>query len=656
MGGWGGFGGVWGDGEEGVRFDSTSLAAVIRVAGELMEVRVGLGVQCMGIKSGLCGHGFVLTGLVSLYSKCGDVDTARFLFEQIERPDFVSWNAMISGYSCNGETESAVRLFRELLHSGGEANSSTIVGLLPVFSPFGHLELCRCIHGFAVKSGVDSNVSVSTALTTVYSRLNEIEFATQLFDEAPEKSLESWNAMISGYTQNGLTEMAISLFRRMQTLKVQPNPVTITSILSACAQLGAVTLGKWVHELIVRENFQSNIYVSTALIDMYAKCGSIREAQILFDTMPEKNVVSWNAMISGYGLHGLGHEALRLFDEMSKAGVSPNGVTFLAALYACSHAGLVREGEKIFQLMSDYGITRGPEHYACLVDLFGRAGKLEEALEFIKGMPVEPGPAEWGALLGACMVHKNKALAQIASDNLFKLDSESVGYHVLLSNIHSSDGNYREAAMVRQAVKKRKMSKAPGCTLIEIGETVYTFISGDRSHPQSTAIYAMLEKLMGKMREAGFQPETDMALHDVEEEEKEQMVKVHSEKLAIAFGLINTKPGTEITIIKNLRVCLDCHNWTKFMSKLTQTGMPVMKLVPTTDGSTNKATVYAGVPEKGDTGKNLGVSEWLSEALRPLKGKGRRGKGGLAQHQGTDVLHVKEAMDVAKALASLKSS
>ncbi|KAK9130336.1 hypothetical protein Sjap_010823 [Stephania japonica] len=427
----------------GVSFDSTSLAAVIRVAGELMEVRVGLGVHCMGIKSGLCGHGFVLTGLVSLYSKCGDVDTARFLFEQIERPDFVSWNAMISGYSCNGETESAVRLFRELTGSGGEVTSSTIVGLLPVFSPFGHLELCRCIHGFAVKAGVDSNVSVSTALTTVYSRLNEIEFARQIFNEAPEKSLESWNAIISGYTQNGLTEMAISIFRRMQTLKVQPNPVTITSILSACAQLGAVTLGKWVHELIVRENFQSNIYVSTALIDMYAKCGSIKEAQILFDTMPEKNVVSWNAMISGYGLHGLGHEALRLFDEMSKAGVSPNGVTFLAALHACSHAGLVREGEKIFQLMSDYGITRGPEHYACLVDLFGRAGRLEEALEFIKGMPVEPGPAEWGALLGACMVHKNKTLAQIASDNLFKLDSESVGYHVLLSNIHSSDGNYQ---------------------------------------------------------------------------------------------------------------------------------------------------------------------------------------------------------------------
>ncbi|PIA45930.1 hypothetical protein AQUCO_01600284v1 [Aquilegia coerulea] len=557
-------------GMSGNRFDSSTLAAILPAVAELQDLNTGKKIQCMVIKRGFHYHGFVLTGLVSLYSKCRDVSTARLLFEQIGRPDLISWNAMISGYSSNGETECAVELFRNLVATGARVTSSTIVGLIPVFSPFGNLHLSHSIHGLSIKCGICSNTSVSTALTTVYSRLNEIESARRLFDESPKKSLESWNAMISGYVQNGLTEVAISLFQQMQLSEVRPSPVTITSILSACAQLGALTLGKWVHELIVRENFQSNIYVSTALIDMYAKCGSIKEAQQLFDTMMEKNVVSWNAMISGYGLHGLGREALRVYDEMLQKGFSPSAVTFLSVLYACSHSGLVSEGERVFQSMEHHGVKPAPEHFACMVDLLGRAGKLEQALQFINEMPVDPGPAEWGSLLGACMIHKNTNLAQVASDNLFRLDADNVGYHVLLSNIYTADQNYPAAAVVRQAVRKKKLAKTPGCTLIELGETLHTFTSGDRSHPQSAAIYAKLEKLTAKMREAGFRAGTEMALHDVEEEEKEQMVNVHSEKLAIAFGLINSEPGTEIRIIKNLRVCLDCHNATKFISKITE--------------------------------------------------------------------------------------
>ncbi|KAL4334845.1 hypothetical protein GQ457_07G041500 [Hibiscus cannabinus] len=334
--------------------------------------------------------------------------------------------------------------------------------------------------------------------------------------------------MISGYTQNGLTEAAISLFQEMQISKVSPNPVTVTSC-NSCAQLGALSLGKWVHGLIKIKNFESNIYVSTALIDMYAKCGGIREALELFDLMVGKNVVTWNAMISGYGLHGQGQDALRLFSEMSHSGVAPNGITFLSLLYACSHAGLVKEGEETFQSMiHDYHFEPLPEHYACMVDILGRAGQLEKALKFIKEMPVEPGAAEW------------------------------------------AERNYRLAASVRQDVKRRNLAKIPGCTLIEMGETPHVFTSGDRSHPQASAIYAVLEELIRKMKKTGFQTETDTAFHDVEEEEKELMINVHSEKLAIVFGLIATEPGTEIRIFKNLRVCVDCHTATKFISKITE--------------------------------------------------------------------------------------
>ncbi|XP_057967601.1 pentatricopeptide repeat-containing protein At4g30700 [Malania oleifera] len=556
---------------KGTRLDSTTLAAVLPATAELQELKMGMKIQSLALKVGLHSHLCVLTGLISLYSKSGYISMASLLFGQIGQPDLISYNAMISGYSCNNETVSSVGLFRELLQSGAKINSSTIVGLIPVSSPFGHLHLTHCIHSFCVKSGTVSNSSVSTALTTVYSRLGEIESGRLLFDETSERSLGSWNAMISGYSQNGLTEMAISLFQEMQKHDVRPNPVTVTSILSACAQLGALSLGKWVHSLANREGFESNIYVSTALVDMYAKCGSISGAMQLFNRMPEKNVVTWNAMISSFGLHGLGHEALRLFNEMLHSGVRPTRVTFLCSLYACSHAGLVREGDEIFHSMvHDHGLEPLPEHYACMVDLLGRAGQLNKALEFIKKMPVEPGPAEWGALLGACMVHKDRNLARVASDRLFELDPENTGYYVLLSNIYSVDQKYPEAASVRQVAKKRKLAKTPGCTLIEVGEIPHVFTSGDQSHPQAAAIYAMLEKLMGKMKEAGFQTETVTALHDVEEEEKELMVKVHSEKLAIAFGLIASEPGTEIRIIKNLRVCLDCHNATKFISKITE--------------------------------------------------------------------------------------
>ncbi|KAE8665331.1 Pentatricopeptide repeat-containing protein [Hibiscus syriacus] len=461
--------------ESGIRLDSTTLAAVLPALALLQELILGMEVQCLALKLGFHSYVHFLTGLISLYTKCGEIEVANILFGEIGRPDLVSYNAMISGYTSNGVSECYLTLFKQLLGSGEKVNSSTIVGLIPVFHPFGYFNLSTCIHGFCVKSCIFSLSSVSTALNTDYSRLNEIKSARLLFDESSEKTSASWYAMISGYTQNGFTEVAISLFQEMHRSKVSPNPVTFTSILSACAQLGALSLGKW--------------------------CGGITEARELFDLMVGKNVVTWNAMISGYGLHGQGQDALRLFSEISHSGVAPNGITFLSLLYACSHAGLVKGRGEIFQSMiHDYHFEPLPEHYACMVDILGRAGQLEKALKFLKEMPVEPGASEWGALLGACVIHKDKKLVQMASERLFELDPENVGYYVLLSNLYSAERNYRLAASVRQDVKKRKLAKVPGCTLIEIGETPHVFTSGDRSHPQASAIYAVLAELIRKRR------------------------------------------------------------------------------------------------------------------------------------------------------------
>ncbi|XP_051204482.1 pentatricopeptide repeat-containing protein At4g30700 [Lolium perenne] len=555
-----------------VRPDSTTLSSVLPAAAEVADVTTGRCVHAFGEKCGLAQHEHVVTGLISLYAKCGDMDCARSLFDRMAGPDLVAYNALISGYSVNGLVGSSVELFKDLVALGLRPNSSTLVALIPVHSPFGHEQLTWCLHAHVVKAGFDANAPVSTALTTLYCRLNDMDSARKAFDAMPEKTMESWNAMISGYAQNGLTEMAVALFQQMQALNVRPNPLTISSTLSACAQLGALSLGKWVHKIIANENLELNVYVMTALIDMYVKCGSIAEARCIFNRMDNKNVVSWNAMISGYGLHGQGAEALKLYKDMLDAHILPTSSTFLSVLYACSHGGLVEEGRTVFRSMtSDYGITPGIEHCTCMVDLLGRAGRLSEAFDLISEFPKSAvGPGVWGALLAACMVHKDGDLAKLASQKLFELEPENTGYYVLLSNLYTSKKQYSEAAVVRQEAKSRKLVKTPGCTLIEIADKPHVFMAGDRTHPQSDAIYSYLEKLTTKMIEAGYRADTEAALYDVEEEEKEHMVKVHSEKLAIAFGLLNTLPGTEIRIIKNLRVCLDCHNATKIISKVTQ--------------------------------------------------------------------------------------
>ncbi|KAL4564421.1 hypothetical protein LXL04_028485 [Taraxacum kok-saghyz] len=555
------------------RFDSTTFAAVLTAASELQELKLGMAIQSSSIKLGFHSHVHVLTGLISFYAKHGDMSTAKRLFDEIKHPDIIAYNSMISGFSWNQEMESAITLFKELLASHHIVNSSTLVGLIPVFHPFGHLKLTSTIHSFSMKHNFLSKPSVSTALITVYTRLNEINPARKLFNESQDKSLAAWNAMISGYTQNGVTDKAISLFKQMQNLKITPNPTTITTILSACAQLGALSLGQWVHDLATKYKFNSNIYVSTALIDMYAKCGSIESARQVFDEMPDKNTVTWNAMISGYGLHGHAHEALNIFNKLLDSKSPVTSVTFVSILHACSHGGLVNQAEQIFHTMgsgSTHGVEPLPEHYACMVDLYGRAGHLQTAYNFITKMPIDPGPATWGALLSACKTHKNTNLAKIASKKLFELDPDNIGYHVLLSNIYTAEKNYDKAASIRHKNRNLGKTKTPGCTLIEVDKVPHVFTSGQQCHNQIDEIYRVLEKLMGKMREVGFCTDTVTALHDVEEEEKELMVNVHSEKLAIAFGIMNTEMGTEIRIIKNLRVCLDCHNFTKFVSMVTR--------------------------------------------------------------------------------------
>ncbi|PQQ20230.1 pentatricopeptide repeat-containing protein [Prunus yedoensis var. nudiflora] len=385
----------------------------------------------------------------------------------------------------------------------------------------------------------------------------------------PEKNLFSWNIMINGHVEDSNYDEAFLLFREMQLKGEKGDKVTMVSLLLACSHLGALELGKWLHAYIEKEKIEVDVALGTTLVDMYAKCGSIDGASEVFRKLPEKDVMTWTALISGFAMCGQGKKALEHFHEMQMSGVKPDAITFVGVLAACSHAGLVDEGISHFNSMHEvYGIQPSIEHYGCMVDILGRAGRIAEAEELIRKMQMPPDRFVLGGLLGACRVHGNLEAAERAAQQLLELDPDDDGAYVLLSNLYSSMKKWEEAKRIRELMAERNVKKAPGCSLIEVDGIVHEFVKGDSSHPQSTNIYEMLQDMIERLKKAGYVPEKSEVLLDIDEEEKETALSLHSEKLAIAFGLISTNPGTTIRVVKNLRVCSDCHTATKIISKV----------------------------------------------------------------------------------------
>ncbi|XP_026432469.1 pentatricopeptide repeat-containing protein At1g20230-like [Papaver somniferum] len=373
--------------------------------------------------------------------------------------------------------------------------------------------------------------------------------------------------MIASCTQNGKDVEALELFGEMQVAGVKPNSVTIPCILPACANIAVLMRGKAAHCFSLRRDIFYDVYVGTALIDMYAKCGKLGDARICFDRMTTRNLVSWNAMMGGYAMHGKGKEAIEIFELMKKDGQTPNFISFTCILSACSQSGFAEEGWNYFKSMSiDYGIDARIEHYACMITLLGRSGRIEEAYSVVKTIPFEPDACIWGALLSFCKVHGNVRLGEIAANKLFKLEPDNPGNYVLLSNIYATKGLWKEVNRVRDAMKRLGLRKNPGYSWIELKDKVHTLLAGDRTHPQSVQILERLDKLKMEMVKSGYLPDTSLVLKDVEEQDKENFLCGHSEKLAVGLGLLNTPPGTTLRVIKNLRICGDCHVIIKFLS------------------------------------------------------------------------------------------
>eukprot|EP01018_Ginkgo_biloba_P022935 Gb_12722 [translate_table: standard] len=501
------------------------------------------------------------TPLITGYAQNGRLEDARQLFDKMPNRNVVSWNAMIMGYIQGGKIDDA----RELFDRMHETDVVSWNAMITAYSQIRRVEEARHLFDRMPQPDVVS----WNAMIAGYAQNERIEDALQLFNKMPKRDVISWNVMIAGYEQNGHCEEALYLFSQMQWAGVKPDHTTFTSILSACGSLAALEQGKQVQGYITKIGIVADIPMGNSLITMYSKCGSLEDARLVFNEMPSRDVVSWNAIITGYAQHGCAEEGLQLFKHMQQAGMKPNHVTFVGVLSACSHAGLVEEGWCWFESMGqDYLITPSTEHYAAMVDLLGRSGHLDDAEDFIRRMPFEPDAVVWGALLGACRVHGNVDIGQRAADSLFELEPQNSGTYVLLSNIYAAASRWDDVLKVRKMMKDRGIRKQPGCSWIELKNRVHAFVVGDRSHPQTESIYAILERLAEQIKNAGYVANTNFVLHDVEEEQKEQAISYHSEKLAIAFGLLNTPPRSPIRIIKNLRVCGDCHTAIRFISKI----------------------------------------------------------------------------------------
>lgn len=592
---------------KGVRPNSVTIASVVSCCTNLSLSQHGKEIHGYCIKrSELDSDLLVSNTLVDFYAKCSSLQFARQKFDNIIQKDLISWNSMLSGYALGGCYEEVIRILSEMKARGVKSdivtwnglitgftqtgdgksaleflyrmcrtsikpNSTTLSGALTACAQMRDLRLGKEIHGYLFRHQIELSTGVGSALISMYARCESLELAYSVFGELSTKDVVAWNSIIAACAQSRQGVSALNLLRDMNLVDVRPDTVTMISVLKACSRLAALRQGKEIHQYIIRHGLDTGSFVWNALIDMYGRCGSIQNSRRVFDAMPHKDLVSWNVMISMYGMHGFGMDAVNLFQQMRRVGLIPNYVTFTNLLSACTHSGLVNEGWEYFKLMKEeYAMEPAMEQYACIVDLRARAGQFDESMEFIKEMPFEPNAAVWGSLLGACRIHSNPNLAEYAAKHLFELEPQSSGNYILLANIYSAAGRWEDAAKIRGLMKERGVTKSPGCSWIEVKRKVHSFIAGDASHPSMEAISAKMESLYVQIKKLGYVPETGFVLRKVEEGEKEFSLCGHSEKLALAFGLISTPARTPLRIIKNLRICGDCHTAAKYISKVEE--------------------------------------------------------------------------------------
>lgn len=552
------------------------------------------------VKFGFGSNVFVQNAMIHMYSMSGQTEIARVVFEMSSKRDVIAWNILISAYNRSKQFDESRRLFVEMEMEKVLPTSVTFVLIFSACSKLKDLETGKRVHQRLKDSRVEPNTIVGNALIDMYATCGEmdsalevfetmknkdmiswtaivkgfagsgqIDLAQKFFNQMPEKDCVTWTAMIDGFVRTNRFKEALALFRSMQLTNVKPDEFTMVGVLTACAQLGALGLGEWIKTYMDKKKIKQDIFVGNALVDMYFKCGSVDRAVRVFNEMPKTDRFTWTTVIVGLAINGHGEEALDMFSRMLKASILPNEITYVGVLCACTHTGMVDRGREFFKNMSvQHRIEPNVAHYGCMVDLLGRAGRLREAYEVIKSMPLKPNSIIWGALLGACRVHKDTNMAETAAKKLLEIEPQNGAVYVSLCNIYAACESWENLREIRKLMMDRGIKKIPGCSLIEMNGFVHEFVAGDESHAQSKEIYLKLDEMTRDLKFAGYLPDTSEVSLDTGEEEKENALYRHSEKLAMAFGLISSGPGVTIRIVKNLRMCVDCHLVAKLVSKV----------------------------------------------------------------------------------------
>ncbi|KAK2638191.1 hypothetical protein Ddye_025986 [Dipteronia dyeriana] len=561
---------------EGLIPNQYTYPSILRTCTSVGALDLGEQIHTQVIKTGFQFNVYVCSVLIDMYAKLGKLSNAQGILRRFAQDDIVSWTAMVAGYVQHDMFAEALKTFEEMQNRGIQSDNIGFSSAISACAGIQALNQGRQIHAQSYVSGFSDDLSIGNALVNLYARCGRIEEAYFVFDKINPKDNITWNGLISGFAQSGHYEQALQVFSRMIKAAVEANIYTFGSAVSAAANMANIKQGKQIHAMIIKRGYDLETEASNVLITLYAKCGSIDDAKREFLEMPKKNEISWNAMITSYSQHGCGTEAINLFETMKQHGVMPNHVTFVGVLSACSHVGLVNEGLGYFKSMSkEYGLVPKLEHYACVVDLLGRAGFVSRAREFIEKMPIEPDAMIWRTLLSACRVHKNMEIGEFAANRLLELEPDDSATYVLLSNMYAVAGKWDFRDQIRQLMKNRGVTKEPGRSWIEVKNSVHAFFVGDRLHPLADRIYEFLENLNERAAKIGYVQSRYNLWSDIEQEQKDPTVYIHSEKLAIAFGLLSLSNTVPIRVIKNLRVCNDCHNWIKFVSKISNRAIVV---------------------------------------------------------------------------------
>ncbi|CAN6321549.1 unnamed protein product [Urochloa humidicola] len=553
-----------------VNHDSVGIIAALAACCLESALMQGREIHGYAIRHGLEQDVKVGTSLLDMYCKCGNVVPAENVFATMPLRTVVTWNCMIGGYALNERPMDAFDCFMQMRAEEFQVEVVTAINLLAACAQTESSLYGRSVHAYAIRRHFFPHVVLETALLEMYGKVGKVESSEKVFDQITDKTLVSWNNMIAAYMYKEMYQEAITLFLELLNEPLYPDYFTMTTVVPAFVLLGSLRQCRQMHSYILKLGYGDNNLIMNAVMHMYARCGDIVASREIFDKMPGKDVISWNTIIIGYAIHGQGKTALEMFDEMKRNGMEPNESTFVSVLTACSVSGMEAEGWKQFNLMQqEYGMIPQIEHYGCMTDLLGRTGDLREVFQFIENMPIAPTSRIWGSLLTASRNKNDLDIAEYAAERIFQLEHNNTGCYVVLSSMYADAGRWDDVERIRSLMKEKGFQRTEPRSLVELHGKECSFVNGDMSHPQSEQIHEFSDILSREIGET-FDSPSNTSNSDPSATRRTVLPNKHSVRLAVAFGLISSEAGAPILVKKNVRVCNQCHDALKLISKYSR--------------------------------------------------------------------------------------